>query len=233
MSRTKAIVVHSGGLDSSVLLYEMQRDFDVVASVGVDYGQRHRTELNYAMELCAELKLPRYVLDLEFFGAWLESSSQTGEKDVPEGHYTAENMKTTIVPNRNMVLLSCVASVAVDRKVPVIGYGAHAGDHAIYPDCREEFVQVINLCLDAANDFKVKVFAPFVQMTKADIVRRGAELGVPFDLTWSCYKGGRQHCGRCGTCVERLEAFDIAGVTDSSEYEDREFYKGAIGVKVQ
>lgn len=227
-----AIVVHSGGLDSTVLLYEMLRDFEVTASVGVDYGQRHAKELSAAFMLCSKLGIPRRTIDLEALGHWFTNSSQTGTVNVPHGHYSADNMKITIVPNRNMILLAIAAGMAVNDEVPIIGYGAHAGDHAIYPDCREEFVESINICLDAANDYKVKVYSPFIQMTKAQIVARGLELGVPFEDTWTCYEGGDISCGRCGTCVERLEAFDIAGASDPLEYADREFYKGATKVNI-
>lgn len=223
--KSKALVVHSGGLDSTVLLYEMLSSFNVV-SIGVDYGQRHVRELDMAQRVCDEEGIERITVELGALG--FTASSQTNVTvDVPEGHYSADNMKTTIVPNRNMILLAIVAGVAVDRQIPVIAYGAHAGDHAVYLDCRQEFVDAMQLALDAANDYKVRLFAPFIQMSKTDIVRRGYNNCVPFEMTWSCYKGGDQACGRCGTCVERLEAFTLCDLVDPLEYQDREFWKTA------
>jgi 7-cyano-7-deazaguanine synthase len=139
-------------------------------------------------------------------------------------------MAVTVVPNRNMILLAIAAAKAQDLSVDVVGFGAHAGDHAIYPDCRVEFIEKLDLAINYATEGKVQIFAPFTGVTKADIVKRGVELGVPFELTWTCYKGGDLACGRCGTCVERLEAFEIAGAVDPLEYEDREFWQSVVRV---
>lgn len=228
-SKPKALVVHSGGLDSTVLLYEMMRDFHVIGLVGVDYNQRHSKELYHAQLIADRLNLPRHEIQISLR---LESSSQTSHAvPVPEGHYTAENMKTTVVPNRNMILLALAAAKAVDLGAEIIGFGAHSGDHAIYPDCRPEFITVLGDAISIATENKVRIFAPFDTVTKAQIVARGVELEVPFEMTWTCYKGNKLACGRCGTCVERLEAFDIANATDPLQYGDREFYKQAIKVQ--
>lgn len=229
MNKPKALVVHSGGLDSTVLLYEMRRDFNVIGLVGVNYNQRHSKELNCADNIAEHLHIRRHELQVNIY---LETSSQTSYNiPVPEGHYTAENMKTTVVPNRNMILLALAAAKAVDLGAEIIGFGAHSGDHAIYPDCRPEFITVLGDAIEIATENRVKIFAPFDNVTKAQIVARGVELEVPFEMTWTCYKGGKLACGRCGTCVERLEAFDLANATDPLQYEDREFYKQAIKVQ--
>jgi 7-cyano-7-deazaguanine synthase len=231
MKRQKAIVIHSGGLDSTVLLYEMRRDFECI-SLGFDYGQRHAKELEFALELCDKIAIRREFVDLEDLRHLLGGSSQTDrDVPVPEGHYAEENMKLTVVPNRNMIMLSIAAGVAIAQGAEIVAFGAHAGDHAIYPDCRRVFVDALGLALDSGNYQHIRLFAPFLDVSKADIVRRGAELEVPFELTWSCYKGKDVHCGKCGTCVERLEAFDIAGVVDPVEYADREFYKQVTRVQ--
>ncbi|MCB1120019.1 MAG: 7-cyano-7-deazaguanine synthase, partial [Verrucomicrobiae bacterium] len=139
---------------------------------------------------------------------------------VPHGHYEEENMKSTVVPNRNMILLSVATGWAVSLKADCVSYAAHAGDHAIYPDCREEFADALDKTMRLADWQEIYLNRPFVSWTKADIVRRGAELNVPFEKTWSCYEGGDQHCGRCGTCIERREAFHLAGVADPTEYSE-------------
>lgn len=226
MPRPSAIVVHSGGLDSTVLLYKCREDFNVVLSLGFDYGQRHVRELFAASEICHHLDIERSVVELKDL-KHLIHSSQTGHMPVPEGHYTAENMKQTVVPNRNMIMLSIAAGIAISMQAPIVAYGPHAGDHAIYPDCRPEFVDKMDEVLMTADEFAVKIFAPFLDMTKTDIVRLGAELNVPFELTRTCYNDRVLACGRCGTCVERLEAFAIAGLEDPLEYEDREFWRSA------
>lgn len=227
MSKPKALVVHSGGLDSTVLLYKAREDFDVKISLGFDYGQRHVRELAAAALTCTMLGIQRYTVDIHDIGSVIKSS-QTGYGNVPEGHYTAENMKATVVPNRNMIMLSIAGGIAITKQIPIIAYGPHAGDHAIYPDCRGPFVSALEYALREADDFKLTIFAPFLEMTKAEIVSLGQELDVPFENTRTCYNDRHFACGRCGTCVERLEAFDIAGIEDPLTYEDREFWRTAV-----
>ncbi len=139
--------------------------------------------------------------------------------DVPLGHYEAENMKATIVPNRNMVFLAVATAWAISQKAQYIAYAAHSGDHAIYPDCRPEFADAMAQAIKLADWHPVELLRPFVSKTKAEIVKLGQELGVPYQWTWSCYQGGSVHCGACGTCIERREAFALAGVPDPTEYD--------------
>ncbi|MBC2593271.1 7-cyano-7-deazaguanine synthase QueC [Ruficoccus amylovorans] len=216
-----AIVVYSGGLDSTVLLYELLKNGHEVAALSVNYGQRHDKEITCAAALCQLLGIEHRVADLSGVVSLLGGSSLTDPAiAVPEGHYAEESMKQTVVPNRNMILLSLAAGWAISRKADCVAYAAHAGDHAIYPDCREEFTDALDKTIRMADWHEVFVHRPYVQMTKAGIVARGAELGVPFEKTWSCYQGGDKHCGRCGTCIERREAFHLAGVEDPTPYAD-------------
>lgn len=220
MGSNKTVVVFSGGMDSTTLLYGMRAIGRQVIPLGIDYGQRHRKELEAAAKICWDLHLPYQIADLRALRSLLGGSSQTDDTiAVPEGHYAEESMKKTVVPNRNMILLSVAIARAISAGADQVAYGAHAGDHAIYPDCRPEFVMAMRHVAKLADWSQVEIVAPFLDKTKADIARQGKELGVPFELTWSCYKGGDVHCGKCGTCVERREAFLVAGVTDPTTYE--------------
>lgn len=216
----KVVAIYSGGMDSTVLLYHLRaRGYDV-AALSVDYGQRHRKELESARSICASLGLPHEVADMRGITHLLQGSSlTTAGLEVPEGHYAEESMKATVVPNRNMIMLSVAIGYAISLRAGYVAYGAHAGDHTIYPDCRPEFAAAVNTAAMLADWHRVELLSPFVKMTKAEIARLGAELSVPFGMTWSCYKGGERHCGRCGTCVERAEAFSLAGVPDPTDYE--------------
>lgn len=217
----KTVIVYSGGLDSTVLLYHLRDAGHELHALSIDYGQRHRCELARAASICAELNIPQPVADLSALQPLLAGSSLTSpEIEVAEGHYTEENMKSTVVPNRNMIFLSVATGHALSIKAGQIAYAAHSGDHAIYPDCRNEFADAMAAAIELADWEKVELIRPFVDWTKADIVRRGTNLGVPFAQTWSCYKGGELHCGRCGTCIERREAFDLAGVDDPTPYAE-------------
>mgnify|MGYP001296771572 CR=1 FL=1 len=215
----KSLVVHSGGMDSTVLLYQLLQAGDEVKALSINYGQRHSRELEAARALCAELGVEHRVADLSGLSDLLAGSALTSSDiEVPEGHYAEDNMKATVVPNRNMILLSVAAGWAISSKYDRIAYAAHSGDHAIYPDCRNEFAEALDGAIRLADWHEVSLYRPFVDMTKADIVSLGAKLGVPFEKTWSCYKGQDLHCGRCGTCVERREAFYLAGVEDPTTY---------------
>ena len=215
----KSLVVHSGGMDSTVLLYQLLQAGDEVKALSINYGQRHSRELEAARALCAELGVEHRVADLSGLSDLLAGSALTSSDiEVPEGHYAEDNMKATVVPNRNMILLSVAAGWAISSKYDRIAYAAHSGDHAIYPDCRNEFAEALDGAIRLADWHEVSLYRPFVDMTKADIVSVGAKLGVPFEKTWSCYKGQDLHCGRCGTCVERREAFYLAGVEDPTTY---------------
>jgi 7-cyano-7-deazaguanine synthase len=152
--------------------------------------------------------------------ALLGGSSLTDNSiSLPLGHYAEESMKSTVVPNRNMILLSLAAGHAISLKFDTVAYAAHAGDHTIYPDCRPEFADAMENALSKADWNKINLHRPFVKMNKSDLVKLGIELGVPFEKTWSCYAGGKLHCGKCGTCVERKEAFELIGLSDPTKYK--------------
>lgn len=216
-----AIVVLSGGMDSTTALHHALALHDTVQAVSVDYGQRHVKELEYATSTCNQLDVRHDIIDASALGLLLAGSAlTTAAVEVPQGHYADESMRSTVVPNRNAILLNLVAGIAVARKMDAIVTGVHAGDHPIYPDCRPEFITALQHQLDAGNEgyHQVRVEAPFVHVAKHDIVRVGDRLGVDWARTWSCYQGDVWHCGKCGTCVERREAFQLAGVTDPTRY---------------
>jgi len=214
------VVAFSGGLDSTVLLYDQIAAGYGVRAVTVHYGQRHAfREVRAAKDTTAELRIPHDVFDLTELLPIICDGALGGGQEVPEGHYANDSMRATVVPNRNMMLLAVCGMVAVAKGNDAVVYGAHAGDHTIYPDCRPEFVEAMRSALGLASFEPLGLHAPFLRRTKADIVCLGAELKVPLGRTWSCYKGNRLHCGKCGTCVERIEAFKIAGIEDPTEYE--------------
>jgi 7-cyano-7-deazaguanine synthase len=222
----KTVVVYSGGLDSTVLLHQLLADGDQVLALSVDYGQRHRVELEYARRLAEAVGIEWRLADLSSVGQLLGGSSLTSpEIAVPHGHYAEQSMKQTVVANRNMIMLSVAAGWAISQRADRVAYAAHTGDHAIYPDCRPEFAEAVDRAIRLADWHEIHLVCPFVRLTKAQIVARGAELGVDFAKTWSCYEGGAIHCGRCGTCFERREAFSQAGVHDPTKYEATPMYQ--------
>jgi 7-cyano-7-deazaguanine synthase len=215
----KSVVVFSGGLDSTVLLAQLQAAGDELLALTIDYGQRHRRELAHAEQICRRAGIEWQVANLAPLAPLLAGSSQTSPHvPVPHGHYAEESMKLTVVPNRNMILIAVAAGWAISRRCDRVAYAAHTGDHTIYPDCRPEFVAALGGALLLADWNPVALYAPFLSLTKAAIVREGARLGVDFAATWSCYEGADMHCGLCGTCVERREAFRLAGVPDPTRY---------------
>lgn len=223
MTTTYSIVLLSGGVDSTALLWRELRSFgpNGVLALSVHYGQRHQKEIAAASAVAAKAGVAHQIVSLGGAADVLfAGSALTSAIDVPDGHYTDESMAITVVPNRNMVLLSLATAYAVSRGSPRVAYAAHAGDHAIYPDCRPEFVGFMNDAIMAATDDGVALWAPYQDMTKAEIVKEGHRAGAPLGLTWSCYKGGEKHCGKCGTCVERREAFVKAGVNDPTGWAD-------------
>jgi 7-cyano-7-deazaguanine synthase len=228
---TKTVVLCSGGIDSVTLAYKVAAEHALERLVSFDYGQRHRREIEHAAAIAKNLGTRHDVVDISGLGRFLTSSSliQGGEA-VPDGHYAESNMKSTVVPNRNAIMLSIAFGIANGAKADAVGIAVHSGDHFIYPDCRPAFVDAFRAMQDCALEGmgKVTLYAPFTGTDKAGIVREGARLGVPYELTWSCYKGGVQHCGRCGTCVERAEAFHLAGVPDPTQYEDAGYWRGAV-----
>ncbi len=215
------VLVYSGGMDSTVLLYQLLANKTDVHTLSIDYGQRHSKELDQAAEITSTLGVPHETVDLTSVTKLLGSSSLTDSSiDIPEGHYEEDTMKSTVVPNRNMLLLSLATSWAISLKAESVSYAAHSGDHAIYPDCREEFADALDEAIRLSDWSQVFLSRPFVEKTKTEIVALGHYLGVPFEKTWSCYKGNELHCGKCGTCVERREAFHLAGVNDPTDYDE-------------
>lgn len=217
------VAVVSGGLDSAVLAHHLRAEGWALRLLSFDYGQRHAKELDCARALGSTLGARHDVVDLSSAGRLLGGSALTDDAvDVPDGHYTDESMRSTVVANRNAIFTDVAVGVAVAEGAEAVGLGIHAGDHPIYPDCRPAFVEAAERLARVANEgFAAdgfRVLAPFLEWSKADIVRRGADLDVPFAATWSCYKGAAVHCGTCGTCVERREAFELAGVPDPTEY---------------
>jgi 7-cyano-7-deazaguanine synthase len=221
----KTVAIFSGGLDSTVLLHDLLAAGDEVLALSINYGQRHRVELEHAERIAGRLGIEWRLADLSGVAPLLAGSSQTSlEVAVPHGHYTEESMKQTVVPNRNMIMLAVAAGWAISRRADRVAYAAHAGDHTIYPDCRPVFVDAMRQALGLCDWHRIGLCCPFLELTKAGIVARGATLGVDFAATWSCYAGGAIHCGRCGTCYERREAFSQAGVADPTPYEARPVY---------
>lgn len=220
-----AITVLSGGMDSTVLAYYATSVYATVDLVSVDYGQRHRKELEYAARTATVLGCRHDIVDLSGVRRLLTGSALTDDLEVPHGHYAEDNMATTVVPNRNATLISVAYMAGVARSATAVLVGVHAGDHFVYPDCRPEFVGQLGRALATGNEgfAQPELLAPFVHNTKTDICRLGGRLGVDWRNTWSCYEGGDVHCGRCGTCVERREAFLDADVEDPTEYADDEF----------
>jgi 7-cyano-7-deazaguanine synthase len=216
----KSVVIFSGGLDSTVLVYDLLAQGDELKLLSIDYGQRHAKEIEFAARTAKTLNVEHRVADLRAIRPLLAGSSLTS-KDiaVPEGHYAEETMKATVVPNRNMIMLAVAAGWAISLRFDRIAFGAHAGDHTIYPDCRAEFADAMDHAVGLADWHKVRLIRPFVSLSKTDIVRRGMALQVPFAETWSCYKGAQKQCGRCGTCVERREAFYLANCADPTLYD--------------
>lgn len=217
----KAVVLFSGGLDSTVLAHQLIHQKADVRLLSIHYGQRHQKELEHSTRIASILGSPHQILDFSNLGKLLGGSSLTDDTiTLPEGHYAEESMKSTVVPNRNMILLSLAAGHALSIGFDTIAYAAHAGDHFIYPDCRPEFAEAMEKALGLADWEDLKLYRPFVDKTKADLVKLGTELGSPLEMTWSCYAGMDNHCGKCGTCVERKEAFELAKVPDPTKYEE-------------
>lgn len=192
-----------------------------ILALSVLYGQRHAREVEAARAVCRALDVPHVVIDIaEAMSPHLTGSALTDPSiPVPHGHYAAASMKATVVPNRNMMLLSIATAVAAAHGYSAVAYAAHAGDHAIYPDCREEFIEAMAEAMRLANYQPIDLVAPFSGMSKDDIAWLGEQVAAPMEVTWSCYEGGLLHCGKCGTCVERKEAFELSGVADPTVYE--------------
>ena len=212
-----SVLIASGGMDSTTMLYDYQER--IALAVSFDYGSNHNArEIPFAKMHCERLGIPHIVIRLDFFKQYFQSSLLQGADAIPEGDYNDDNMASTVVPFRNGIMLSIAAGIAESHELKYVMMANHGGDHAIYPDCRSEFVDAFDHAIQAGTYIGVSLLAPYTHWTKADIARRGAELGIDFAETWSCYKGGDVHCGKCGTCVERREALREAGVADNTVY---------------
>ena len=217
---TGTLVLLSGGMDSTVLLADTihRAGGRPVHAIAVDYGQRHAREIGFAALIADHYSVPFDVIDLTGYGLHVTSALTSTDVAVPEGHYADASMAATVVPNRNAVLLMVAVGIAASRNLARVVTAVHAGDHPVYPDCRPEFILAANNAALLGTDGQVSIEAPFVNITKTTIATLGARHGAPFHLTWSCYQGGTDHCGRCGTCVERKEAFVDSGIPDPTTY---------------
>jgi len=213
------VLILSGGMDSTTLLYDYQDR--IALAVTFDYGSKHNArEIPFARLHCQRLGIEHLVIPLSFMQQYFTSSLLQGGDDIPEGHYAEENMKSTVVPFRNGIMLSVAVGLAESRHLQYVMMANHGGDHTIYPDCRPEFVSAFDQAAKAGTFEGVGLLSPYTNWTKGDIARRGKELGIDYAETWSCYNGGDVHCGRCGTCVERREAMAEAGIDDRTPYAE-------------
>lgn len=211
----KAILIYSGGLDSTTLLYEYRES--IALAVSFDYGSKHNArELSYAAENCARLGIRHLIIPLSFIQQYFRSDLLLGKGDIPEGSYEDENMRSTVVPFRNGIMLAVAAGLAESNDLDTVLIANHGGDHAIYPDCRPEFIDAFDKATSAGTYNGVRILSPYCNITKRDIALRGKAMGIDYSLTYSCYKGGEKHCGRCGTCTERKEALEGF---DTTQYE--------------
>ena len=205
-------------MDSVTMMYEYAEQ--IALAVSFDYGSNHnKKEIEFAKLHCERLGIRHLIIPLAFMGQYFKSSLLEGADAIPEGHYTAENMKSTVVPFRNGIMLSIACGLAESNGLKKVLIANHGGDHTIYPDCRPEFINAMSSAMTLGTDTHVEVFAPYTNITKSDIARHGKTLNINNAETWSCYKGGDKHCGKCGTCVERKEALAEAGIEDTTEYE--------------
>jgi 7-cyano-7-deazaguanine synthase len=205
-------------MDSVTLLYDYKDR--IALGVSFDYGSNHNAkEIPFARWHCEQLGIEHITIDLAFMPKYFKSSLLEGADAIPEGHYADENMKSTVVPFRNGIMLSIAAGIAESRGLKYVMMANHGGDHTIYPDCRAEFVEAMSEATKAGTFPGIEILAPYTNITKADIARKGKELGIDYSKTWSCYKGADVHCGKCGTCVERKEALRDAGIEDTTIYE--------------
>lgn len=216
----RAVVIYSGGMDSFTVLHKARQKGYELFALSFNYGQRHSKELDYAAQVCAELNIPHKVVDITAINELVGGSALTSlDIEVPEGDYAEENMKATVVPNRNMILLSLATGYALSLGADRVFYGAHSGDHTIYPDCRPEFVEAVNQVTQICDWQPITIEAPYLYDDKITILKDGLAMGLDYSKTWTCYNGREQACGKCGSCVERLEAFTRNGAIDPLAYE--------------
>lgn len=208
-----SVIIVSGGMDSITLLYDHKDE--IALGISFDYGSNHNArEIPFAKMHCERLGIKHITINLDFMHQYFKSSLLDGAEAIPEGHYADDNMKSTVVPFRNGIMLSIAIGIAESNNLDQVFIANHGGDHTIYPDCRPEFINAIDAAATAGTYNNVKVVAPYTKITKSDIARIGKKLGIDYTETWSCYKGGEVHCGKCGTCVERKEALAEAGIED-------------------
>lgn len=219
----KVCVLLSGGMDSVAAFYQSLADYEVAAALSFDYGAKHNArEIPFAKLHADRAGVPHHVIPLDFINTHFESSLLKSGGEIPDGHYAEETMKSTVVPFRNGIMLAIATGFAESAGAEGLVIAAHSGDHAIYPDCREPFMQAMAAAMKEGTYAKIELLRPFIAMDKAAIARRGRDLGIDFSETWSCYKGREIHCGACGTCVERREAFTLAGMPDPTRYETQD-----------
>lgn len=219
VAKRRVVQLLSGGLDSTVLMYYLKNQGHDLRTISVMYGQRHSKEVLLAAQHASALRIQHNIIELATLGQLLRGSCLTDRSvPVPDGHYAEESMKLTVVPNRNMIMISIAASIAIAEGYDTVAYASHSGDHTIYPDCRPPYVKALKEALNLCDWKTVDLWAPFVLKDKAAIVTIGSQLAVPFEITWSCYKGLAAHCGKCGACNERKEAFTKANVPDPTVY---------------
>ncbi|NPD93023.1 7-cyano-7-deazaguanine synthase QueC [Xylanibacter muris] len=212
-----SVIIVSGGMDSITLLYE--RKDDIALGISFDYGSNHNAnEIPLAEMHCKRLGIRHITIPLGFMQKYFKSSLLDGADAIPEGHYDGKNMMSTVVPFRNGIMLSIAAGIAESNGLKNVLIANHGGDHSIYPDCRNEFIAAMNSAVTNGTYVGICIVAPYTDITKADIARRGKKLGIDYSETWSCYKGGERQCGKCGTCIERKEALAEAGIEDTTEY---------------
>lgn len=215
----KAVIIYSGGMDSFTVLHRAISIGLTPTALSFDYGQKHKKELEYAQRVCASLGIEHTLVDITAINTLLAGSALTDDIPMPEGHYEEPSMKSTVVPNRNMILLSLAIGHAVSLGANKVFYGAHSGDHAIYPDCRPEFVEKMNDVSKIANYEAVEICTPYLSNSKGEILADGLRMGLDYGQTWTCYNGREHACGKCGACQERLEAFAQNKTVDPLNYE--------------
>ena len=214
-----SVIIVSGGMDSITLLHE--RHEEIVLGISFDYGSNHNSrEIPFARMHCQRLGIKHIVIPLDFMSVYVRSSLLDGADTIPEGHYEDANMKSTVVPFRNGIMLSIACGIAESNGLSRVFIANHGGDHAIYPDCRSEFIKAMDAAMSAGTYAHINIEAPYTEITKTDIALIGKAIGLDYTETWSCYKGGNVHCGKCGTCVERQEALRNAGIEDKTEYSN-------------
>ena len=214
-----SVLILSGGMDSTTLLYEHQQR--IALAVSFDYGSNHNArEIPFAILHCERLGIEHLVIPLSFMAQYFESSLLKGADAIPEGSYADSNMKSTVVPFRNGIMLSVAIGLAESRGLKHVMMANHGGDHTIYPDCRPEFVSAMSEAARTGTFPGITLICPYTNLTKDQIALRGHNMGIDYAETWSCYKGNELHCGKCGTCMERKEALQKAGIVDTTEYEE-------------